>query len=374
MSFFSNLFNKQSESVLGIDIGSSSIKVVQLKKKGGKAYLDTYGELALGPYSDPALEIGRATNLSYDKVSEALNDLLKEAHTTSTLAGVAIPFGASLVSVIEMPAVPQRQLETMIPIEARKYIPVPIAEVMLDWWVIPKADEGPIDPDEEAQVPQKKEGFKKIDVLVVAIHNDTITKFQQIVNKTRLNTSFFEIELFGSMRSVLDQEVQPVMIFDMGAALTKLYIVERGVMRSSHNINRGSQDITIALSKSLGIPMAEAEIVKRSYGTSPENMDKNVGDIIALSLEYIFSEANRIILSHERRYKKNISRAILVGGGVKLANFSEFAKKGLQTEVVMGDPFSKTETPAFLENVLRTTGPEFAVAVGVALRRLHELP
>ena len=70
---FGDLLKKQSQSVLGVDIGSSSIKVVQLRKKGGKAVLETYGELALGPYA--GTEIGRATNLPNDKLVEALRDL-----------------------------------------------------------------------------------------------------------------------------------------------------------------------------------------------------------------------------------------------------------------------------------------------------------
>src|SRR3989338_8528365 len=132
------LWSKGGQSVLGIDIGSSSIKIVQLRKKAGQAILETYGELALGPYS--GLEIGRATHLPADKLSEALNDVLRESNTTTKKCGIAIPLSSSMVSLVEMPAVPPSQLSTMIPLEARKYIPVPISEITLDWWVIPQDD------------------------------------------------------------------------------------------------------------------------------------------------------------------------------------------------------------------------------------------
>ncbi|MEK7117813.1 MAG: pilus assembly protein PilM, partial [Patescibacteria group bacterium] len=135
---FSNLFNKKDQKALGIDIGSSSIKVVELRKKGNKAILETYGELSLGPYA--GVSVGQATKLSTAKLSLALRDLLKEKEVgiTTRNAGLAIPFHASLLSVIEMPYAKDKELTVMVPIEARKYIPVPISDVTLDWSIIPK--------------------------------------------------------------------------------------------------------------------------------------------------------------------------------------------------------------------------------------------
>src|SRR3989344_8400887 len=133
-----DLFKKSGDSILGIDIGSSSIKAVQLRKRSGQALLETYGEIALGPYS--GLEIGRATHLPAERLSEALNDVLRESNTTTKKCGIAIPLPSSMVSLIEMPALSPSQLATMIPLEARKYIPVPINEITLDWWVIPEDD------------------------------------------------------------------------------------------------------------------------------------------------------------------------------------------------------------------------------------------
>lgn len=368
VNFLGSLFNKTTESVLGIDIGSSSIKLIQLKKKGGKAILETYGELALGPYA--GVEVGRATNLPYEKISEALSDLLREAATTTRKSGLAIPFGASLMALMEMPAVEQKQLAQMIPIEARKYIPVPLSEVMLDWWVIPKPDTRDMEPDEgESKLPQ----LEKVDVLAVAIHNDAINKYQQIVQKVELEASFFEIEIFSTIRSVLDQDIAPVMIFDLGAALTKLYVVERGIVKNSHTVNRGSQDLTLTISKSFNITMANAEIMKRNYGTHTGAQDKDIADLVALSTEYIFDEANRVIMGYQKKYNKNIGRVVLVGGGVKIHDFLNLAKENLETEVILGNPFSKIEVPAVMEDMLKRTGPEFSVAAGIALRKLHEL-
>ena len=366
-------FKKQSASVLGIDVGSSAIKVVQLRKKSGKAMLETYGELALGPYG--GVEIGQATNLSAEKLVEALTDLMgeKEVNLTTNSCGMAIPFSSSLMSLIEMPLVSFQQLSVMIPLEARKYIPVPISEVTLDWSVIPKENTETEENSEDQNKDSKdRTKIKKTDVLLVAIHNETLTKYQELIRKTGLESSFFEIEIFSTMRAVLEEDTTPVMLFDIGAASTKLYIVERGIVRLSHTINRGSQDITTMISKSLGIPIAQAEIMKRSSGLTASGT-ADIKNIVHLSLDYIFSEANQVVLNYQRKYAKTIGKIVLVGGGSALKGLSELAQSSFQTPVVAGNPFAKTEAPAFLEDILRETGPEFAVAVGIALRKLQEL-
>ncbi|HRH26624.1 MAG TPA: type IV pilus assembly protein PilM [Parcubacteria group bacterium] len=370
LSQITDLFAKKSGSVLGIDIGSSSIKVVQISRKNGHAILETYGELALGPYTGKG--VGESVALPQEKVIEAVKDMLKEkeVNITTMSCGVAIPFASSLMAVIEMPDVSRKELEQMIPIEARKYVPVPISEVTLDWYVIPK------DKNAEPLVPADPNAPKPkstIEVLIVALHNDTINKYKNIVTNTGLDVGFFEIEIFSTMRSVLDDETKPVLVVDMGASSTKLYMVERGILRASHMVERGSYDITDELSKSLGISLTDAEYLKREKGLIGETNGIALKNVASFTLNYIFTEADRFILTYQKKYNKDVSKVILVGGGSALKGVVPFAKEILETEVLAGDPFSKVVAPAFLEQVLKETGPEFAVAVGVALRKLQEV-
>ncbi|MFA5841756.1 MAG: pilus assembly protein PilM [Candidatus Paceibacterota bacterium] len=372
--FLSSIF-KTEKSVLGVDIGSSFIKIVQLRKKGGRAVLETYGELALGPLAD--LEIGRMTNLSEDKLSQALSSILREANVTTKSAGFSIPLAASLVSFVEMPLLSEKQLASMIPIEARKYIPVPINEVKLDWWIVPKSevyDEDKEDGSAGGTAEQKAKGPEKVDVLIAAIHNSTLEKYSQVVKKTGLVSSFFEIEVFSTIRSTFSREIAPVMIFDIGAGMTKLSIVEKGIMQSIHIVSRGSQEITLNIASSLGVSIAKAEEMKRDMGlinTTPDGVA--IAEIARTNLDYVFSEANRVLLNYERKHGKTINKIILTGGGAILKGFLPEASKNLEAEVSLGDPFAKVEAPAFLTEVLRDAGPEFAVAIGVALRKLQEL-
>jgi len=364
MSFFSSLFKKQA-SVLGVDIGSSSVKIVQIRKKRGRVVLQTYGELALGPYGNA--EIGQAVALSPEKLTEAVKDIVREAKTTTTICGTALPLSASLIAFITIPAVEEARIGEVVSLEARKYIPVPLSEVLLDYSIIPK-DEPFTPTDDKAKVESQN-----IEVLVVAIHNDYITEYQSVMAGSALQPGFYEIEIFSSIRALLDGQSGTSMIFDMGARTTKLYIVERGQLRSSHIVGKGSQDITIALSKTLSISIAEAESLKRSHGLKGGPEYRELDEIITVNLDYVFYETNSAITAYQKKYGRNVSRIILTGGGVLLKGFVDLAKLSFQTEVLYADPFAKLETPAILAEEFAKAGPAFAVSIGAALRRLAEM-
>jgi type IV pilus assembly protein PilM len=354
--------------VLGVDIGSSSIKVVQLRREKGRVILETYGAIALGPYA--GVEIGRATALGADKISEALKDVIREANVTTTDAAISIPYSSSLVSIIKLPATVEKQLAQVVPIEARKYIPVPINEVLLDWFVVSGGTKsGGAGPD------------GKIDVLLVAIHNDTITKFRSIATTSNLNAAFFEIEVFSAVRASLDHGIAPVAVVDLGAATTKFYVVERGLIHESHIINHGAQDLTLAASRALGLTVVQAEERKRKYGLAnllPPTPGSNIAadalkNSIELSLSPLLSELSRTVSAYEQRTNQTLDALVMTGGGATLKGFMEFAQTKIQAPLRMSDPFGKTQAPAFLEAILKEAGPEFSVAVGLALRRLQEL-
>ena len=357
LSSLSSMFIKPAQSVLGIDIGTSSIKVVQLRREHGRVVLETYGAIALGPYA--GVEIGRATALPGEKITEALKDVIREANVTTNDAAISIPYASSLISLVKLQASLENQLAQVMPIEARKYIPVPINEVLLDWFVVTGG-----------KAAAAADG--KIEVLLVAIHNDTIAKFRSMAAEAKLNVAFFEIEVFSSVRASLDHGLAPVAVVDMGAATTKFYVVERGLIRESHIINHGSQDLTLAASRALGITVAQAEERKRKFGltAAPEN---SIKQSLELSLAPIASEIARTAAQWERVHNQALSALVLTGGGATLKGLKEFMQGKVQNELRMADPFGKTQAPAFLEAILKEAGPEFSVAVGLALRRLQDL-
>lgn len=361
-----------SGSVLGVDIGASAIKVVQLKNDKGIAVLETYGEIALGPYAKA--EVGQATNLPTEKLAEALKTLLKESGVTTTTCGVSIPFASSLVKLIEVPALDATKLATVIPIEARKYVPVPISEVQLDWFVVPETEQRLFEGSGTSEESQKKELDKKL-VLLVAMHNGTLRKCAEAVQQAGLNPGFYEIEVFSNIRSTISHSLAPVAIIDIGASTTKLYLVELGIVLASHVVTIGSQDITRSLANTTHISLAKAEELKRQAGIlsgTPNDDVAKVSHAATLTMEQIFTDARRVLLGFQRRYNKVITKVILTGGGATLKGMQDFARQQLDSEVEIANPFARVQAPAFLEDVLKHAGPDFAVAIGLALRRLRE--
>ena len=361
MSFLSNILKKtkKEKSVLGVDIGSSSLKVVQLRKENGAAILETYGELALGPYAGG--EVGQATNLPADKIAETLRDLLRESNVTTTQAGVSIPFARSLLTLIDLPRAktPDEQ-KTIVELEARKYIPVPVSEVQLDWFVVP-------DP-----ITDGKELSPKVKVLIVAVHTDELTLLQNVITGAGLTTDFYEIEIFSTIRSCVEEPVKPVVVLDIGASATKVYVVEHGVVALSHNIPEGGQDVTRTISSAHGLPIGQSEVLKKEHGFAivPDTYTR---ETIELVFAHLFEEAKRAVSQYETKHNKAISAIVLTGGGGVTKQLVEYARQFFSIEVKVADPFAKTQAPAFMRTTLAEIGPEFAVAVGLALRKLEEL-
>lgn len=354
-------------SAVGIDIGSSSIKIVEIKRKGGRAILETYGAIALGPYDE--LDAGRVTNLPIDKMSQALQEVLKQSGVTASEAAFAIPVQSSLIFTIDLPSqIKESEMSNIVSTEARKYIPVPITEVSVDYFMLPKKEKSFVEMNNT-----EKETISddKINVLVVATQNDAVAKYRSIVSEAHLSASFFEIEVFSSVRSNFEHELSPVLLIDFGASRTKVSIVEYGMVKSYHTIDRGGADITDSISKTLSIPFSEAEKMKKEFGLFGNPTEKNLADVIKIHVDYIFSETNNVLLSYEKKYDRIISKVIFTGGGSLLKGLTEVAASNFKAEIEIGHPFSKVNAPVFLEKVLETMGPEFAVALGLALRKLQ---
>ena len=373
-NFFSGLskFGSGSgDSAIGIDIGSSAIKVVEIKRRGGKAVLETYGAITLGPYAD--LDEGRVTNLSVEKIAGALKEVLKQSGVTASSAAFSIPIQSSLIFTIELPSqVGESEMAAIVPTEARKYIPVPITEVSLDYFILPQKESSFEEMNEVKNSPDvPPKAVDKTNVLVVATQNDATSKYRSIISQCSLTASFFEIEIFSSIRANFEHELSPVLLIDFGASRTKLSIVEFGMVKNYHTVERGGADISDSISKSLSIPFSEAEKMKREYGLFGNPTEKSLADIIKIHIDYIFSETNNVLLGYEKRYNRTISKVIFSGGGCLLKGLKEVAADNFRAEIEIGHPFSKVNAPEFLEKVLETMGPEFAVALGLALRKLQ---
>jgi Tfp pilus assembly PilM family ATPase len=158
------------------------------------------------------------------------------------------------------------------------------------------------------------------------------------------------------------------MVLDVGAASTKAYIVEHGIVALSHSISAGSQDITRNIAVSGNVSIARAEVMKKEEGADNPTVSGNSETVFSR----IFAEARRVLVQYEMAHRKSVTSIIFAGGGGITKDLSAYAKTFFDIDVRIANPFAKTEAPAFMRPVLEEIGPEFAVALGLALRKLGE--
>lgn len=361
-SIFSGLGEAKSNTFVGVDIGSSYIKVAQVKKDKGRILLETYGEVALGSYDKEDGVAGQLTNLENDKLTLALKNLLEQANVSATSAIISVSSATSLIFILKLPQISERELSGVIQSEARKYIPVPLTEVSLDWWMIPSKETY---DDEDLGSSKQTE----VDVLVAAVRNEVVDRYNSVSKEVGMFKKIsFEIETFSAVRGSFKHELSPVMLIDFGASGVRMSIIEHGVVRKFRAVNRGSAYLSSSLQKSLELDFQAAENLKREVGLNKSHANTEAYNIISTGTNYIFSEIQNVIFDFEKEYKKPISKIILTGGGSRLVRFKEELESRYNINAVFADPFSKAISPDFLEEVLQNAGPEFAVAVGLALQ------
>jgi type IV pilus assembly protein PilM len=355
-TFMFQFFKKEEVGQsLGLDIGTSSIKIVQLRREKEKIILDTYGEIALGPYA--GLVAGQAAHIGEEKVIEAVQDLMKEAKVTARNAVVAIDSSAAFVSLVKVPKVDDAELKTMMPLEARKYIPIPLTEVQMDWWHIPTTIN--IGAEERME-----------NVVLAAVKNETLTMYDRVVRKLELVNVEYEIQGYSMIRSVTPGSTGMVLYADIGAQYTTLSLVHNSTVLDMHVISRGSQDSTIQLSKSLSIPIDTAEETKRTFGYLGDRSNAYVKDVMQLSSYPLFGEIARLSLMYERKYNQTIEGIILSGGGARLPGIMDVYKETVHVPARIATPFEQVEVPPFLHEMIERIGPSYSVALGCALKKL----
>ncbi len=352
---FSTLFKAGSPKaatkagVIGVDIGSSALKVVQLKNVKNVPTLETYGELQLGPYEDT--EIGRNTHLTLQPSIEALVDILREAGASAKDAAFAISYSSSFTSSITVPTLDTTQIMTMLPVEARKYIPISLTKVSLDW-ILTGVDESQ----------------KVSHILLSAIYTDALLRYESMMKGAALTPIGNEIELFSAVRSVASTEDELVAVLDFGATATRLYIVEKGVIQKTHSTLLAGVELTRALQKGLSINFSAAEELKRNVGLHGTEDDPRIQKIVIDSLERGLRELHTVLSRYEGHNGMKVQKVILSGGGAQLRGLTSYVSDMFSLPITTADPFGKVAYPAFLEDTLKEAGPSFAVAVGVALK------
>ncbi len=337
---------------VGVDVGSSSIKVVELQEKDEVLTLTTYGELQLGPYGGK--ELGEPVQLEPKSEQEALVDVIRESAVEMRSAVFAMPLSSSFVTNVSLEAEADDDLSPMVRVEARKVIPASLSEVTLDW--------------AEVERPKKEDdGVNRRDVLIAAIQNAALERLKVLMQFAGFKEPPTEIECFSAIRGLYNTKEPNTVIVDIGATSTKLYIAHDALLMRMHRVRAGGAVVTKEIAKAMKVDFVKAEVMKQAADRSSDNFSdiKRAHDS---TYERPFREFNQVLREYENKTGHKIDVVYLTGGGALFPGVDILLKDIIKKDVELANPFSKVSYPAFMDDVIKKIGPSFTVALGAALR------
>ena len=355
-----NLF-KSSGARLGVDIGTSSVKIAELMSEGGRWKLSNYGLYELHS-ADGAADTARTVmDLPDDQIARAIAEIVRTAgmKTRDTVASVSS--SATFATVIELPYTTEEDLAKTVPLEARKYIPVPLDQVVLDWSIVGVAG------TEGGALPTAPTAGTNVEVFLAAVPKDETARYQRIVKAAGLNLVALELENSSLVRAILGNDLSPTAILNIGGRSTSIVIVSRGYERLSHNYEIGGYEMTKAIATALTMPPEQAEALKHRYGLidSPENRARSA--MLPLVDMMVF-ETRKTIESFERARNQRISRVVVVGGLANMPGLTGYLKLKIDRDILVGNVLARLVYPTELAPLVQTLSNTFSIAIGAAMR------
>jgi len=349
-------FSVLPKKSLGVDIGTSAIRVVELSGRKGRVKLENYGEIKtlILPKKPFRMFERDALLLATQNISQSLEELLKTANIKSKRVSFSIPDFSTFFTTIEFPQMERKELEEAVKYEARRHVPLPLSEVVLDWQSI----------DEELPLEKRR----KIRVLLVAVPRGVIEQYKSTAQAAKLELSSLEAEVFSLIRALRGDLTQITAVIEIGAQSTTVSIIEGEVLRTTHSFDVSGNELTQILSRSLEINYNEAEILKKMKGIKSEGAVKEA--LIPL-IDLISTETKRVFRDFTRREGKDVEKVVLAGGTALLPGLKDYLVKQLKKEMVIANPFKEFLYPEILEETLQDLGPAFAIAAGIAKRGLE---
>ncbi len=352
------LFGQSQKSFLGIDIGVASIKLVELINDNHIARLRTYG------YIEHGIDIIRNDDdISFEKIVEAIKFITRKSKAMSSKVIASLPSYAVFSSVINIPAMNKKDLAEAIHIEAKKFIPIPLKDVVLNWQILgnPKIPTGLI----------KKEETNNYKILLTAAPKTIVNKYINIFKASGLELITLDIESFAMIRSLVGNDPSVVMICNIGDSISSVYVVKDGIPIISRSIDFGGKKISQNIANILNIDIKKAEQFKEDQGLSGD-LNNGISKIIADSLQPVLDEIKYALVIFQGQSNEILEKIILTGGSASLLNLSEFISNKFNKRTYLGNPWARVDYPEELFPVLEEIGPKFSVAIGLAQREAEK--
>lgn len=341
---------------LGIDIGTSSIKIVEISRWGGGRTLENYGEIkATALFKEPFRTFEKGSySFSSFYVSRAIQAVLDEAKIRTKAAIFSIPDYSTFFVSFELPPMAEEELPQAIRFNAPPYIPLPLAETTLDWRVV----EG---------IPGQKQSNLKI--LLSATPNQVVQEHQRTAEMAGLELYALEAEAFAVTRALVQDNKKTICLIDIGVQSTTINIVEKGVLKKSYSFDFSGNQLTFAIASALGISHNEAEEIKRKQGLlSPK---ENIIKTFYLLIDPLLLEIKKVCSEFCQVEGRAIEEFYLTGGTAALPGLKEYFAATLKKNVEIPNCFSGFLYPPILGQTLKQMNPRYSVAIGVALGGLE---
>ncbi len=352
------LFGSKKKSVVGVDIGSSAVKVVELKA-GGKGG-DEFQLVNIGMEPLPPEAIVDGAIMDSGAVIDACQRVFSSQKIKTTDVATSVSGNAVIVKKISLPQMSQEELAESIHWEAEQYIPFDIQDVSLDYEVIEGGGGG------------------NMDVLLVAVKKDKISDYTSAISQAGKNASIVDVDVFALQNCYeINYGIDPgrvVALLNIGASIMNINIIKGGTSIFNRDIAAGGNQYTDAIQKDLNLGFDQAEALKKGErvdGAAPENLHpiiQAVSENVALEIQKTF-DFFRATSSEDR-----IDRIFLSGGTAKIQGLRDLLADRFEAGVEILNPFNNvTYNPRdFDPDFINDIGPSAAIAVGLAARRVGD--
>lgn len=358
MSNLLNIFtNKLSSSCLGVDIGTTSIKVVEVKSGKDRPEVVNYGLLESSGYlarANQALQTS-ALKIFESDVIELLKTVLREMHPGTTQVVASLPPFSAFTTVSDFPAMEGKEIEQAIVYQAKQYVPLPLSEVALDWMKVGEY--------------QDEKGFVHEKILLVAVPREQIQKYQGIFAAVGLTLRELELESLSVAR-IWGTDATPSIVIDIGSRSTNIVFLEDGKLTWTAQTDFASASLTQALSASLNINPLRAEELKKERGIVGTGPNYELSTIMVPFLDAILNEVKKAQFAYQTQFPaaKPPERLILSGGGANLLGIESYCAREFNVPIVKANPFSRFSYAPTIDPLVPELNPVMTVALGLGLK------
>ncbi|MBC7708020.1 type IV pilus assembly protein PilM [Polaromonas sp.] len=334
----------------GLDIGTTAIRVVELRTTGTTKSLVRY---AYAPI-DPKI-VSSDAPADQQKVAQAIRELVAQAKITTKNVAVGIPSQRVFTTVVDIERLSEAELAKTIKFQADSLIPTPLAESKIDWALI---GDSPIDKT-------------KVEVLLSSVSNEYVEQRLDMLEMIGLNVIAFEPDGMALTRAVLPVDATGArMVLDIGNKSTDIVIVINGVPRLTRSIATGSEAIIRSAMQNLNIDEAQAQQFVFKFGLSKEKLEGQVLQAIGGTIEILTSEIEKSVKFFGTRYAGiKIEQLVVTGSASVIPEFPLFLANKLSLNVEIGNAWRNVGFPRERQNELLAISNQFSVAVGLAERQ-----